>query len=824
MPSHDSFDPYLKWLGIRTQEHPPNHYRLLGIDLFEADADVVSNAADARMAHVRTYQTGKYSALSQKVLNEIASAKVCLLNAEKKAAYDAQLQIELMAVPPAMPAPVAGGPPPLPTRPGTNGNGAAASAASVPPLRDWRLWIAVAAALLLLVAIGTAALLVRGRGTQVAAGSEETSTEEGAASAKAGPPDETGDFAARPQVVTSEKPKPAESNPAAPPSPAEKPKPASPNGEVRPDSTAKPGGEDGTGPATKPDGEAKPAPATKPDGEEKPEPSTKPGGEMKPEPTAKPDAAEKPDPEAKPAPAVEAIVRQPAPSEEDRQRAEATVRELFRAELASAKTPAERLALSDKLFQQALATKDNPAACYVLLRAAADLANAAGELPRTIEILGEVGRRFEVDAVGMKADVLEKAVAGLRTAANPLVLAHDVADNALATVEEAIAEDQFDTAARVDKVAMAAARRAGDSDLVRDAANLGRLAQQLHKQFETVRQAQQELASSPDDPAANYTVGRWHCFIKGRWDKGLPYLAKCQEGDLPSLAKLDLGGPEEANLQVILADRWVKYAEREDDDAKRQVQLRAAHWLRKALPGLTGLDKVSAEKQIEKLSKVAPLLQPRERGVSVPGDVALASAGTKITGPQANAAYLIDGDLSGDPAVADGTCPCQWTVTFPKLYSLREIRLLLHDRGRNKRYYWYAIATSADGENFKPLVDRGKGTGNWFGWQVIQFPPRPVKAIRLFGLNESGDRVFYAVELEAYCVSPKVPPGNPPQPPPPDPATASKLPEEKPVPGEKPSEVPAEKPAEKPPPEPAPQPPVGPKPPAKRSPAKRVAN
>jgi hypothetical protein len=92
-----SFDPYRKWLGIPPKDQPPNHYRLLGIELFESDPDVISNAADARMAHIRTFQTGPYSEWSQKLLNEIAAAKVCLLNPEKKAEYDAQLRAQLAA-------------------------------------------------------------------------------------------------------------------------------------------------------------------------------------------------------------------------------------------------------------------------------------------------------------------------------------------------------------------------------------------------------------------------------------------------------------------------------------------------------------------------------------------------------------------------------------------------------------------------------------------------------------------------------------------------------------------------------------------------------
>ena len=41
----NDFDPYYKWLGIPPGEQPPNHYRLLGVSLFEPDADVI-DAAD----------------------------------------------------------------------------------------------------------------------------------------------------------------------------------------------------------------------------------------------------------------------------------------------------------------------------------------------------------------------------------------------------------------------------------------------------------------------------------------------------------------------------------------------------------------------------------------------------------------------------------------------------------------------------------------------------------------------------------------------------------------------------------------------------------
>ena len=88
----ETFDPYHKWLGIPPADQPPNHYRLLGIPRFETDPDVIANAADQRMAHIRSFQTGEHSALSQNILNEIAAARVSLLDAEKKTKYDAALK------------------------------------------------------------------------------------------------------------------------------------------------------------------------------------------------------------------------------------------------------------------------------------------------------------------------------------------------------------------------------------------------------------------------------------------------------------------------------------------------------------------------------------------------------------------------------------------------------------------------------------------------------------------------------------------------------------------------------------------------------------
>ena len=103
--SPEVFDPYHRWLGISPKDQPPNHYRILGIDLFESDPEVIRDGSARQSVHVRTYQLGKHMALSQKILNEIAAAKSCLSNAKAKAAYDVALKKSLTKEPAAAAAP-----------------------------------------------------------------------------------------------------------------------------------------------------------------------------------------------------------------------------------------------------------------------------------------------------------------------------------------------------------------------------------------------------------------------------------------------------------------------------------------------------------------------------------------------------------------------------------------------------------------------------------------------------------------------------------------------------------------------------------------------
>ena len=79
------FDAHYVWLGIPPEEQPADFYRLLGVNRFESNTDVISNAADQRLRHVRTFQLGERVSYSQALLSELAIARACLLDPARKA-------------------------------------------------------------------------------------------------------------------------------------------------------------------------------------------------------------------------------------------------------------------------------------------------------------------------------------------------------------------------------------------------------------------------------------------------------------------------------------------------------------------------------------------------------------------------------------------------------------------------------------------------------------------------------------------------------------------------------------------------------------------
>jgi tellurite resistance protein len=84
-------NPYHQWLGIPEELQSPNHYELLGLRRGEDAAELIGSAADARSRRVELYVAGELGLMAQRILDQIAAARRCLLDPQAKADYDRQL-------------------------------------------------------------------------------------------------------------------------------------------------------------------------------------------------------------------------------------------------------------------------------------------------------------------------------------------------------------------------------------------------------------------------------------------------------------------------------------------------------------------------------------------------------------------------------------------------------------------------------------------------------------------------------------------------------------------------------------------------------------
>ena len=84
-------DVYRDWLKISATNRPLNYYQILKLKMFEDDPAVIRKHYRELNAYIRKFATGDYIEESQKLLNTLAKAMLCLTDHERKEEYDFSL-------------------------------------------------------------------------------------------------------------------------------------------------------------------------------------------------------------------------------------------------------------------------------------------------------------------------------------------------------------------------------------------------------------------------------------------------------------------------------------------------------------------------------------------------------------------------------------------------------------------------------------------------------------------------------------------------------------------------------------------------------------
>jgi hypothetical protein len=272
-----------------------------------------------------------------------------------------------------------------------------------------------------------------------------------------------------------------------------------------------------------------------------------------------------------------------------------TIKDLFKDEIDAARTPAAKLELAKNLLQRGIDTQADPAGQYVLLRMARDYAVIAADAGLAVQAIDELARSFQIDALTMKIEMLTSLSKITMIPAQGKMFA----ETAIAVADEAIAADNYDIAKQSTALALAAAKKTRDAELNKQMVNRAKEVEALEDAFRSVKTAQATLDAKPLDPEANLAVGRYRSLVKGDWDRGVPMLALGNDPKLKALAVQELDASESADVQFKLADAWAEYAATLESSAKDRVEARSLFWYTKALPQLSGLQKLKAEKVLQ---------------------------------------------------------------------------------------------------------------------------------------------------------------------------------------------------------------------------------
>jgi hypothetical protein len=598
MGGTSEFDPYHKWLGIPPTERPVNHYRLLGLALFEDDIDVIAHAADRQMAHLKSFSAGPHASTSQQLLNVLATARLCLLNAEAKTAYDQQLRKTLSPVAPATASQ------PVESIPQTPSIKVRTSPQTTKPRKGHRKNVWVLTRLLnlaILIAIPAAVAYVL--------------------MVKLIPKsDFLGIFDPPVAMVAKDPAEPAQPTPkqpaklsAAQRKPAVVPVPTNPSRTTittvkAPNRTAQP---------IKQEQVTEPPAPTSSDQDLPPITSVTtnplitlelpgtPGNRISQTIQAPPG---QPDPGLPSSGNSQPPDPRHAVPDEKQQEASPSLDPNYQTQLElTRQQPApERQAMLKILAEEVYAAhriEADPPTRFLLLEKAIQIATESGDPTLTTEIIDDMARQFKVDDLLLRATAVKawsEQISKKHRGPEAQQMRGQLLPLILALAKRAENEHRYVGANKLYE--LASKQAIGNRERQRELKKLAGQARSNAKRHDAMMQLTKELEIPGIDHSDQLLeLGRYWCFEQGDWNQGLRYFAASSPKEISAIAQLDLESQANSKDPEAVGDRWwnlapppgfLKY--------KNNLKARAVYWYELAMEDKQGLAKNRLEKKISK--------------------------------------------------------------------------------------------------------------------------------------------------------------------------------------------------------------------------------
>jgi len=266
---------------------------------------------------------------------------------------------------------------------------------------------------------------------------------------------------------------------------------------------------------------------------------------------------------------------------------------LYEKEYAQARTREEQNKFVSKLIAELPSVEQNPADLHELARIVRDMAVAIGDVRAALVACDLLEQRFQIDPLPQRLKLLQDI--GKRASGEAAY------SEAVRLIRQAQDADRYDIAIPAHEALLVIARAVN-----KPRNELARLQLQLDEMQESkslLAAAQRGLAAlknTPGDADASEDVGRYLCFIKHRWEAGLPYLARSDDIRLRGIASLELSSDRSAASLLSLADQYWELTPRFKQPQRRGLHLRAAWCYELVSASLAGsLEKIKAQRRID---------------------------------------------------------------------------------------------------------------------------------------------------------------------------------------------------------------------------------
>lgn len=300
------------------------------------------------------------------------------------------------------------------------------------------------------------------------------------------------------------------------------------------------------------------------------------------------------------APEETLVKREPVPPVPELSAAQAKLREIYREKISEATDSSDKAKLAGEMIATAETLEADPAGAYVLQRAALTLAVDAADAKELLKAIDQRVARFEVDSFEENLRWIQEFGEATASRDGSTVDGDSIVKRAIPVIYAGIRADQYMPSSLVARIA----NRFTDNSIEDNVSRLlTRLRSQLgsaKREYDKSVEDLEQYRIDPENKAAGAAVGRFLCFVKGDWEKGLPLIAEGPGGDLAEVARMDLRGAQRAIDQAAIGDAWWDLSERGNGIYRQGAQDRAVMWYTQAFERLPeSLDRIHVKNRLQ---------------------------------------------------------------------------------------------------------------------------------------------------------------------------------------------------------------------------------